>query len=64
MYTRMKAAQYLVYAAACKKENHEPYSEDAAMAKLFAAEAASTSPAAPCSCSAATATPVSTPWSA
>ena len=27
--------------AACKKENHEPYSVDAAMAKLFAAEAAS-----------------------
>ena len=41
MHTRMKAAQYLVYAAACKKENHEPYSVDAAMAKLFAAEAAS-----------------------
>ena len=36
-----EAAQYLVYAAACKKENHEPYSVDAAMAKLFAAEAAS-----------------------
>ena len=41
MHTRMKAAQYLVYAAACKKENHENYSVDAAMAKLFAAEAAS-----------------------
>ena len=41
MHTRMQAAQYLVYAAACKKENHEPYSVDAAMAKLFAAEAAS-----------------------
>ena len=41
MQTRMKAAQYLVYAAACKKENHENYSVDAAMAKLFAAEAAS-----------------------
>ena len=24
MHTRMQAAQYLVYAAACKKENHEP----------------------------------------
>ena len=41
MHTRMQAAQYLVYAAAMKKENHEPYSMDAAMAKLFAAEAAS-----------------------
>ena len=41
MHTRMQAAQYLVYAAACKKQNHEPYSVDAAMAKLFAAEAAS-----------------------
>ena len=41
MHTRMKAAQFLVYSAACKKQNHEPYSVDAAMAKLFAAEAAS-----------------------
>ena len=41
MHTRMQAAQYLVYAAACKKENHEPYSVDAAMAKLVAAETAS-----------------------
>lgn len=41
MHTRMQAAQYLVYSAACKKQNHEKYSMDAAMAKLFAAEAAS-----------------------
>lgn len=41
MHTRMQAAQYLVYAAAVKKQNHEPYSMDASMAKLFAAEAAS-----------------------
>ncbi len=41
MHTRMQAAQYLVYAAAMKKQNHEPYSMDPAMAKLFAAEAAS-----------------------
>ena len=41
MHTRMQAAQYLVYAAAVKKQNHEDYSMDAAMAKLFAAEAAS-----------------------
>ena len=41
MHTRMQAAQYLVYAAACKKQNHEDYSMDASMAKLFAAEAAS-----------------------
>ena len=51
MATRMQAAQYLVYAAACKKQafmdaEHAgdkpiPYSADAAMAKLFAAEAAS-----------------------
>ena len=41
MHTRMQAAQYLVYAAAMKKQNHEPYSMDAAMAKLFAAESAS-----------------------
>ena len=41
MHTRMQAAQFLVYSAACKKQNHEPYSMDAAMAKLFAAEDAS-----------------------
>ena len=41
MHTKMQAAQYLVYAAACKKQNGEPYGMDAAMAKLFAAEAAS-----------------------
>ncbi len=41
MHTRMQAAQFLVYSAAMKKQAHEPYSMDAAMAKLFAAEAAS-----------------------
>ena len=41
MHTRMQAAKYLVYAAAMKKQNGEPYSADAAMAKLFASEAAS-----------------------
>ena len=41
MHTRMQAAQYLVYAAAMKKQNHEEYSMDASMAKLFAAESAS-----------------------
>ena len=41
MQARTQAAQYLVYAAACKKQNHEPYSMDAAMAKLFADETAS-----------------------
>lgn len=41
MHTRMQAAQFLVYSAAMKKQNHEAYSMDAAMAKLYAAEAAS-----------------------
>lgn len=41
MRTRVQAAKWLVYAAAMKKDSGEPYSEDAAMAKLFAAEAAS-----------------------
>ncbi|MGN1004735.1 MAG: acyl-CoA dehydrogenase [Oscillospiraceae bacterium] len=41
MHTRMEAAKWLVYAAAMKKQNGEPYSADAAMAKLFASEAAS-----------------------
>ena len=29
MHTRMQAAQFLVYSAAMKKQNHEPYSMDA-----------------------------------
>lgn len=51
MHTRMKAAQYLVYAAAVKKQAYtdaeaegkkgESYSMDASIAKLFASEAAS-----------------------
>ena len=41
MHTRMEAAKYLVYSAAMKKQNGEPYSMDAAMAKRFASEAAS-----------------------
>ena len=41
MHTKMQAAKYLVYAAAMKKQNGEAYSADAAMAKLFASEAAS-----------------------
>ena len=46
MHTKMQAAQFLVYSAALKKMEHAKnpkvsYSMDAAMAKLFAAEAAS-----------------------
>jgi len=41
MHTKMQAAQWLVYAAAMKKQAGEKYSADAAMAKLFASEAAS-----------------------
>ncbi len=40
MATQMQAAQYLVYAAACAKDRGEDYSTHAAMAKLFASEAA------------------------
>lgn len=40
MKTRVEAARYLVYRAACKKDAGEKYSEEAAMAKLFASEAA------------------------
>lgn len=40
MQTRVDAARYLVYAAACKKDAGENYSADAAKAKLFASEAA------------------------
>ena len=41
MATKMQAAQYLVYAAACAKQEGRDYSREASMAKLFAAEAAS-----------------------
>ena len=41
MHTRMQAAQFLVYNAALKKQAHERCRMEAAMAKLFAAEAAS-----------------------
>ena len=41
MHTKMQAAQFLVYCAAAKKQAGEKYTMDAAMAKLFAAEAAS-----------------------
>ena len=41
MHAKTEAAKWLVYSAAMKKENHEPYTVDAAMAKLVAAETAS-----------------------
>ena len=41
MHAHTEAAKFLVYSAAMKKQNHEPYSVDAAMAKLVAAETAS-----------------------
>ncbi|HWS28630.1 MAG TPA: acyl-CoA dehydrogenase [Clostridia bacterium] len=41
MHTRMEAARFLVYSAAMKKQSGEKYSKEAAMAKLFAAQAAS-----------------------
>lgn len=40
MKTRMDAAKYLVYRAACAKAEKSRFSEEAAEAKLFAAEAA------------------------
>jgi butyryl-CoA dehydrogenase len=40
MATKVEAARNLVYKAACKKQSGEPYSVEAAMAKLFASEAA------------------------
>ncbi|MDC7124962.1 MAG: acyl-CoA dehydrogenase [Spirochaetales bacterium] len=40
MKTRVEAARLLVYSAAWKKETGQPYSVDAAMAKLFASETA------------------------
>lgn len=38
--TRIEASRLLVYSAAFKKDQHQKYSADAAMAKLFAAETA------------------------
>ena len=40
MATKLKCARMLVYSAAEKKEAHEPYGVDAAMAKLYASEIA------------------------
>ncbi|MDO4555340.1 MAG: acyl-CoA dehydrogenase [Lachnospiraceae bacterium] len=40
MQTRVDAARYLVYRAACLKDDGANYSSEAAMAKLFASEAA------------------------
>ncbi len=41
MYARTQAAKFLVYSAAMKKQAHENFGVDAAMAKLVAAETAS-----------------------
>ncbi|MEG1548127.1 MAG: acyl-CoA dehydrogenase [Clostridia bacterium] len=41
MHTRMAASQLLVYSAAMKKQSGDKYSMEAAIAKLFASEAAS-----------------------
>ncbi len=40
MATRIRAARFLVYSAGELKENHEPYSMEAAMAKQYASDAA------------------------
>ena len=41
MATKLRCARFLVYSAAELKEAHAPYGMESAMAKLFAAEAAS-----------------------
>lgn len=40
MATKVEAARYLVYRAAFNKSNHLPYAKEAAMAKMFASDAA------------------------
>lgn len=40
MATKVEAARYLVYRAAFNKSNHLPYGKEAAMAKMFASDAA------------------------
>ena len=56
MATRLEAARLLTYRAAWAKDQGGRYSEEAAMAKLFASEAATSSPTRRCRSSAATAT--------
>ena len=40
MATKLRCARFLVYSAAEMKENHEPYSKEAAMAKMYASDIA------------------------
>lgn len=40
MATKIRAARFMVYSAAEQKENHEPYSMEAAMAKMYASDIA------------------------
>ncbi len=40
MATKIRCARFLVYSAAEKKENHEPYAMEAAMAKMYASDSA------------------------
>lgn len=40
MATKLRAARFLVYSAAELKQNHEPYSTEAAMAKMYASDIA------------------------
>lgn len=40
MATKLRCARFLVYSAAEKKEHHEPYAMEAAMAKMYASDSA------------------------
>ncbi len=40
MATKLQCARFLVYSAAEKKEHHEPYAMEAAMAKMYASDSA------------------------
>lgn len=40
MATKLRASRYLIYSAAELKEKHEPYSMEAAMAKMYASDSA------------------------
>ncbi len=40
MATKLRCARFLIYSAAERKENHEPYAMEAAMAKMYASDIA------------------------
>ena len=63
-YTELEAARLLLMNAAFRKEQGKSFAKEASMAKMFATEAANRPATRRCRCSAATATPRISRWSA